>query len=123
MNAEEVFTLFVEAINRHDLRALTDLMTPDHVFIDSLGHRVEWPPSIPIEDVLSLLGQAVDHGLPPLNDLNMESDPLLTSLHGDPRFCGFGCSRQRARCCAKGKLTCCRRISVSPWSPRRMQQR
>jgi hypothetical protein len=47
---------------------------------------VEWPPSIPIEDVLSLLGQAVDHGLPPLNDLNMESDPLLTSLHGDPRF-------------------------------------
>ena len=39
-----------------------------------------------IEDVLSLLGQAVDHGLPPLNDLNMENDPLLTSLHGDPRF-------------------------------------
>jgi limonene-1,2-epoxide hydrolase len=41
MNAEEVFTLFVAAINRHDLRALTDLMTPDHAFTDSLGHRVE----------------------------------------------------------------------------------
>jgi ketosteroid isomerase-like protein len=41
MNAEEVFTSFVTAINRHDVQALTALMTPDHIFIDSLGHRAE----------------------------------------------------------------------------------
>jgi len=39
-----------------------------------------------VEQALSLLRQAVDHGLPPLNALNMEKDPLLNSLHGDPRF-------------------------------------
>ena len=39
-----------------------------------------------IEEALSLLRQAVDHGLPPLNALNIEKDPLLNSLHGDPRF-------------------------------------
>jgi ketosteroid isomerase-like protein len=41
MHTEEVFMLFVTAINRHDLQALTALMTPDHIFIDSLGRRVE----------------------------------------------------------------------------------
>jgi ketosteroid isomerase-like protein len=41
MHPEEVFKLFVTAINRHDIRTLTALMAPDHIFIDSLGHRVE----------------------------------------------------------------------------------
>jgi ketosteroid isomerase-like protein len=41
MNPKEVFALFVAAINRHDAPALALLMTPDHVFVDSLGHRVE----------------------------------------------------------------------------------
>jgi ketosteroid isomerase-like protein len=41
MHTEEVFMLFVTAINRHDLQALTALMAPDHIFIDSLGRRVE----------------------------------------------------------------------------------
>jgi ketosteroid isomerase-like protein len=40
MSPEEVFSLFVSAINRHDLQALTALMAPDHTFIDSLGNRV-----------------------------------------------------------------------------------
>jgi eukaryotic-like serine/threonine-protein kinase len=40
-----------------------------------------------VERALSLLRQALDHGLIPLNDhFNMETDPLLNSLHGDPRF-------------------------------------
>jgi ketosteroid isomerase-like protein len=40
MPPEEVFALFVTAINRHDMQALTALMAPDHLFIDSLGRRV-----------------------------------------------------------------------------------
>jgi tetratricopeptide (TPR) repeat protein len=41
------------------------------------GHRPE---------ALSLLRQAVDHGLPPSDVLAMENDPDLESLHSDPRF-------------------------------------
>jgi hypothetical protein len=32
MNPEEVFMLFVTAINRHDKQALTALMASDHIF-------------------------------------------------------------------------------------------
>jgi non-specific serine/threonine protein kinase/serine/threonine-protein kinase len=38
------------------------------------------------EEALSLLRQAVDHGLDGGTDLNIEKDSDLTSLHGDPRF-------------------------------------
>jgi ketosteroid isomerase-like protein len=41
MQPEEVFGLFVTAINRHDVQAVTALMAPGHIFIDSLGRRVE----------------------------------------------------------------------------------
>jgi ketosteroid isomerase-like protein len=41
MHTEEVFALFVTAINRHDIEGLAALMAPDHVFIDSLGRRME----------------------------------------------------------------------------------
>ena len=34
----------------------------------------------------SLLQEAVDHGLPPDDDLGINEDPDLKSLHGDPRF-------------------------------------
>ena len=37
-------------------------------------------------EALSLLRQAVDHGLSPSDALGMEKDPDLKSLHGDPRF-------------------------------------
>jgi ketosteroid isomerase-like protein len=40
MDPEEVFALFVTAINRHDPQTLASLMTPDHAFIDSLGNRI-----------------------------------------------------------------------------------
>lgn len=40
-DAAEIFTHFVAAINRHDVHALTTLMTTDHLFVDSLGHRVQ----------------------------------------------------------------------------------
>jgi ketosteroid isomerase-like protein len=37
----ETFKDFVSAINSHDIAALTALMSPDHVFVDSLGNRVQ----------------------------------------------------------------------------------
>jgi ketosteroid isomerase-like protein len=36
----ETLRQFVTAINSHDVQALTALMTPDHVFVDSVGNRV-----------------------------------------------------------------------------------
>ena len=41
MDSVETFKLFAAAINRHDVEALTALMTADHVFVDSWGQRVE----------------------------------------------------------------------------------
>jgi hypothetical protein len=38
------------------------------------------------DEALSLLREAVDHGLPPYADLYIGEDPDLQSLHGDPRF-------------------------------------
>ena len=39
MNVEDTFLSFVLAVNRHDIEALRVLMTDDHVFVDSMGHR------------------------------------------------------------------------------------
>ena len=38
------------------------------------------------DEALSLLSEAVDHGLAPGTALNMKTDPDLQSLHSDPRF-------------------------------------
>lgn len=38
------------------------------------------------DDALTLLWQAVDHGLHPRIDLKIEDEPSLNSLHRDPRF-------------------------------------
>jgi Tfp pilus assembly protein PilF len=38
------------------------------------------------DEALSLLREAVDHGLAPNIALQMERDPDLETLHGDPRF-------------------------------------
>jgi ketosteroid isomerase-like protein len=35
------FERFIEAINRHDVLALVELMTADFVFVDGLGNRVQ----------------------------------------------------------------------------------
>jgi len=37
----ETFELFAAAINDHDVAALTSLMAVDHLFVDSLGNRVQ----------------------------------------------------------------------------------
>jgi ketosteroid isomerase-like protein len=38
---EETFHRFLTGINEHDVRAIAGLMTTDHIFVDSLGNRVE----------------------------------------------------------------------------------
>lgn len=38
------------------------------------------------DEALSLLSEAVDHGLGSVSDLNMEKDADFKTLHGDPRF-------------------------------------
>ena len=40
VSSTKAFERFVAAINGHDIEALTSLMTPDHLFVDSLGNRV-----------------------------------------------------------------------------------
>ena len=45
-NSAETFQDFVTAINCHDIRNLTELMTIDHVFVDSMGNRVQGTPSM-----------------------------------------------------------------------------
>jgi ketosteroid isomerase-like protein len=41
VSAPETFQRFVAAINGHDIEALTSLMTSDHLFVDSIGNRVQ----------------------------------------------------------------------------------
>ena len=41
MDSIDTFKLFAAAINRHDIEALAKLMTADHVFVDSIGQRVQ----------------------------------------------------------------------------------
>ncbi len=38
-NSVAIFEKFVDAIKRHDVNALTRLMTEDHLFVDSLGNH------------------------------------------------------------------------------------
>src|SRR5215469_11434929 len=42
-----------------------------------------------IEEALSLLDQAVGHGLPPIVALEIDRNPFFSTLHGDPRFVKF----------------------------------
>jgi ketosteroid isomerase-like protein len=44
----ETFRQFVSAINRHDVGALAALMTPDHVFVDSVGNRAQGAASMEV---------------------------------------------------------------------------
>ena len=49
------------------------------------------------KEALSLLREAVDHGLPASDDLGIEKDADLQSLHDDPRFAAFvAYAKQRA---------------------------
>jgi hypothetical protein len=39
--SKETFRKFVDAINSHDVKTLAGLMNPEHLFVDSLGNRVQ----------------------------------------------------------------------------------
>jgi ketosteroid isomerase-like protein len=41
MSPTGIFQQFVHAINSHDVNSLTALMTADHLFVDSVGNRVQ----------------------------------------------------------------------------------
>jgi len=41
MNPVETVLAFLDAINRHDIDMLAELMTEDHLFVDSLGNSTE----------------------------------------------------------------------------------
>jgi ketosteroid isomerase-like protein len=41
MSPAETFQQFVNAINSHNVKSLTALMTADHVFVDGLGNRAQ----------------------------------------------------------------------------------
>jgi ketosteroid isomerase-like protein len=43
MTPQEVVEHFLDAINTHDLNGLCAVLAPNHVFIDSVGHRLEGP--------------------------------------------------------------------------------
>jgi hypothetical protein len=49
MQPEAVFLSFVTAINRHEVPAMIALMAPRHIFVDSLGRRVEGAVSMETE--------------------------------------------------------------------------
>ncbi len=38
---QALLNAWITAINAHDVTALAGLMTPDHIFVDSLGNRVQ----------------------------------------------------------------------------------
>lgn len=56
------------------------------------------------DEALSLLAQAVDHGLAPNIALYLEKDPDLSALHGDPRFAALiAHAKDRAAAVQKAK--------------------
>lgn len=40
MNIMSIFNQFVEAVNNHDLYTMELIISPDHIFIDSIGNKI-----------------------------------------------------------------------------------
>jgi hypothetical protein len=47
------------------------------------------------DEALKLLHEANEHGLPPEEGLDMETDPDLKSFHSDPRFAALVAEAKR----------------------------
>jgi ketosteroid isomerase-like protein len=48
IDTTEALRQFVAAINQHDIGAITALMTTDHMFVDSVGNRVQGASSMQV---------------------------------------------------------------------------
>ena len=48
IDSARIFRQFVTAINSHNVKALTVLMTTDHVFVDSVGNRTRNATSVEV---------------------------------------------------------------------------
>jgi ketosteroid isomerase-like protein len=48
IDTTEALRQFVAAINQHDIGAINALMTTDHMFVDSVGNRVQGAPSMQV---------------------------------------------------------------------------
>ncbi len=77
-----------EKLNREALEIRRRIFGPDHPITASSVYNVGCIAALMgrRDEALSLLSQAVDHGLSPDLDLGMDKDTDLKSLHGDPRF-------------------------------------
>src|SRR5208283_1877204 len=77
-----------ERLNREALEIRRRVFGPDHAITASSVYNLACIAAVTgrREEALSLLGQAVDHGLGRELDLGMDKDTDLKSLQGDPRF-------------------------------------
>jgi eukaryotic-like serine/threonine-protein kinase len=77
-----------EKLHREALEIRRRIFGPDHPDTASSVYNLGCIAALTgrRDEALSLLGQAVDHGLSPGLDLGLDKDTDLQSLHGDPRF-------------------------------------
>jgi serine/threonine protein kinase len=77
-----------EKLNREALEIRQRVFGPDHPITASSVYNLACLAAVTgqRDEALTLLSQAVDHGLGPDLDLGIAKDADLQSLHGDPRF-------------------------------------
>jgi hypothetical protein len=77
-----------ERLNQDVLSARRRIFGPDHPVTASSMYNLGCLAALRgrRDEAISLLSQAVDHGLSPDIDLGMDTDSDLKSLHSDPRF-------------------------------------
>jgi serine/threonine protein kinase/Tfp pilus assembly protein PilF len=77
-----------EKLNREALDIRRRILGPDHPITASSVYNLGCIAALMgrRDEALSLLSQAVDHGLSPNLDMGIDKDTDLKSLHGDPRF-------------------------------------
>jgi len=77
-----------EKLDRETLDIKRRLLGPEHPAVAESTYNLGCIAALQgrRDDALSMLREAVDHGLSRQDDLGMENDTDLRSLHGDPRF-------------------------------------
>ncbi len=78
MSSNKVFERFIAAINDHDVGALISLMTQDHLFVDSIGNRVQGAKSMQAGWWRSYFGMCPDYWIH-VRSLLSERDIVLAT--------------------------------------------